>query len=518
MKIFIKPSSSFRELQKQLGEPNAVYVIEHEQNTFGTKENPLVFPEECTLEFCGGAFMGGYVLFNGLLQNDVIYPVWKSVNILYNFENYAYTGFRNMYLRPEWFGAIGNGETDDSLAIQQCITEARYSGSMVHLLSKRYLLKQTIYLYSGSHIEGCIAGSLDRNEQIGTSLVFDLPEESDVAIDLNSSVKDKEGQYIDRSGCYKFIIKRLGIINNKIATNIGLRLISSDEQPVPREGLVENVLVYNFGTGLLINALSYVKFSQICLIGYRTGIKINKIGLYIEFGWFHDVYMNTTQSDGVGLDIDSGNNLYFNEIDINDCKTGIWLHSEQPLFCYFFSRINLTRCGVCTAIEATKAFITRLKFSEVTLLYSECGFSFDRKGYYNIGDSSFVDMFDSVDTDKPLFWIKDNTLSLASCTFERIRALGRIRGLAYAGKLNLVNYSPSGEFVMRAGLQSYIYVVESRSVFDFVPSVISECSDKTLSYSISVENEQLGNLSIRINLESELTHDVVFKYLFHRLI
>ena len=53
---------------------------------------------------------------------------------------------------------------------------------------------------------------------------------------------------------------------------------------------------------------------------------------------------------------------------------------------------------------------------------------------------------------------------------------------------------------------------------DFVPSVISECSDKTLSYSISFENEQLGNLSIRINLESELTHDVVFKYLFHRLI
>ena len=146
MKIFIKPSSSFRELQKQLGEPNAVYVIEHEQNTFGTKENPLVFPEECTLEFCGGAFMGGYVLFNGLLQNDVIYPVWKSVNILYNFENYAYTGFRNMYLRPEWFGAIGNGETDDSLAIQQCITEARYSGSMVHLLSKRYLLKQ-LFIY-----------------------------------------------------------------------------------------------------------------------------------------------------------------------------------------------------------------------------------------------------------------------------------------------------------------------------------------------------------------------------------
>ena len=91
-------------------------------------------------------------------------------------------------------------------------------------------------------------------------------------------------------------------------------------------------------------------------------------------------------------------------------------------------------------------------------------------------------------------------------------------GMSYVRKLNFVNVVSSGEFVMRSGLQSYTYIVENRSVLDFVPSVISECSDKTLSYSIFVENVQLGNLTIRIDLKSVLTNDVIFKYLFPCLI
>lgn len=517
MRIVIESASSFDSLQSQINVPNATYVLECNQQTFGTIANPLVFPAGSNIEFCGGSFIGGYVLINGLLQNDVIYPVWNNVNILYSSSNYVRSGFLNEYLRPEWFGAIGDGVTDDSIALQQCIVEARLSGAKIFLAAKRYLLKSPIHLFSGSYIEGALPGSIDRNVQIGSSLVFDLSDETDAAIVLDSSVKDSAGQNIDPSGCYKFMIKRLGIINNKTTTNIGLRLTSSNEDPVPREGLIENVLIYHFETGILVNSLSYVKFSQICLIGYKTGIQINKTGLYVEFGWFYDIYMNTTLPNSVGLDINSGNNLYFNEVDINDCTQGMWLHSDQPLFNYFFSRINLMRCGTGVAIKAVDNFITRLNFSEVTLYYSECGFSFDREGYYNIGDSSFVDIIDSVENNLKLLWIKDSSLSLASCIFERVRALGRIVGFSHVGRLNLFNIVSSGEFVMSAGTQSYTYVITNRSVLDFAPSVFVDCSDKNLVYSVTVSNTLLGNLSIRIDVDSSLTQNVQFNYFFPRL-
>ena len=517
MKIVIEPSFSFGALQQQLNTPNAIYVVEHEQQTFGSASNPLVFPAGSKIEFCGGSFIGGYVLLNGLLQNDVTYPVWKNVNILYSFANYVYLGFLNEYLRPEWFGAVGNGLTDDSLALQQCITEARFSGAKVYLSAKRYLLEHTVHLFSGSYIEGVLPGSIDRNVHIGSSLIFDLSDESEVAMDIDSSLEDSFGEYVDPSGCYKFIIKRLGIISNNTTTNIGLRLHSSGEQPVPREGLIENILIYGFETGILINSLSYVKFSQICLNQNKIGIKINKTDRYIEFGWFYNVYMNTTILNSVGLDIDGGNNLYFNEIDINDCNIGIWLHSEQSLFNYFFSRVNLTRCETCVSIKATNDFITRLKFSEVTLSYTECGFSFDREEDYNIGDSSFIDIIDSVQNSNYLFWIKDSSLWLSSCLFERVRALGRIIGFSHVGRLELTNMNSSGEFVMNSGLQSYTYVVTTRSVLDFVPSVMVDCSDKSLFYTVSVSNVSLGSLSIRIDTGSNLSHNVQFNYSFIRL-
>ncbi len=513
MRITIEPASTFEELQRQFSLSDATYVINFDQQTFGTSINPLIFPQGCRLEFCGGAFVGGCVLFNGLLQNDVSYPVWKNVSIRYETADFAYMGFFNEYLRPEWFGAVGDGFTDDSVALQQCINEARFSGSKVFLAAKRYLLKQTIYLFSGSCIEGNLPGSIDQSVQIGSSLVFDLPEATDVAIDLNSG----RSSSIDISGGYKFIIKRLGIVNYKLVSNIGIRLISEEERPVPREGLIENVLIRYFETSVQINALSYVKFSQICLTDYKVGIKIDKLGRYLEFGWFHNVYMNTGEPDSVGLDIGSGNNLYFNEVDINGCSIGIEIHSEQAIFNNFFSRINLTSCETGVSIRAVKNFITRLKFAEVTIYRSTYGFLFDRCESYNIGESSFVDIIDSAENDGYFLMIKDRSLSLSSCVFERIRVLGRIVGFSHVRKLNLINLDAVGEFVVSAGSRSYTHIVTNRSVLDFIPSVIVDCNDKGLLYSVSVTNTLFGTLSIRIDLESSLLHDVRFNYMFTRL-
>lgn len=513
MEIVVAKASSFDELACQFVWENAKYIIEHDQETFGTAKSPLVIPEGAMLEFRGGCFKGGYVSLNDFVQNDVLYPVWKNVKFLYPTSNYIKKGFQNKYLRPEWFGAVGDGDTDDSIAMQQCIDVAKNCGVMVYLSSKRYLMTRTIQLYSGNHIEGCISGNLDRNLQIGAALVFKLAESQKIAIDLYSS----NNGVTDPSGCYKFIINRIGIINLKEQiSDVGIRL-STENNTAPREGIIDNVFIRNFETGILANSLSYMKFSNICLFKFKTGFKFDKVGKYLEFAWLNEVYMNTNESDAIGIDINSGNNLYFDKIDVNDCNIGVWLHADYPLFSIFFSRINLTRCVTCVDIKADSSHVTRLNFSGITLDYFSHGFVFDRSGSYNIGDSAFSEVFDSTSSTNKLFFNKDSSLGLRSCLFEKIRALGGVSGLSNVRKLEMLNVPSFGEFIMPAGVQSFVYTVVDRSVIDFAPMVIVDCAVRNIAYSVEVKNTQFSELKIIVETETILTESIRFKYLFPQL-
>lgn len=47
MRITIEPASTFEELQRQFSLSDATYVINFDQQTFGTSINPLIFPQGC---------------------------------------------------------------------------------------------------------------------------------------------------------------------------------------------------------------------------------------------------------------------------------------------------------------------------------------------------------------------------------------------------------------------------------------------------------------------------------------
>lgn len=94
MKVIISQSSNFTELQSQFSSPNCIYVIGIEQQTFGTFTSPLVIPENSTLIFEGGKFIGGYVKLNNTVQNDVYYRVWENVEISGTFEHYVWRIFK----------------------------------------------------------------------------------------------------------------------------------------------------------------------------------------------------------------------------------------------------------------------------------------------------------------------------------------------------------------------------------------------------------------------------------------
>lgn len=128
--VVLQPGKS---LSNQITKENTVYEI---KNDFNLQGQTLVLPNRCALFFNGG------VIRNGTLvgKNTVI----KSENdsaILFKIKLdgswFAETGY------PEWFGAVGNGITDDRDAVQNAFDICK-----TVVLSKHYLIHNAPFNYS----------------------------------------------------------------------------------------------------------------------------------------------------------------------------------------------------------------------------------------------------------------------------------------------------------------------------------------------------------------------------------
>ena len=512
MKIIINQSSNLAELQNQFRYSNCVYIIKVEQQTFGTADSPLVIPENSTLIFDGGKFTGGHVRLNNTIQNDVYYTVWENVEISGTFEHYVWRIFKNEMIRPEWFGAVGDGINDDTQALQQAIKIASACGSVVKLSARRYLITKTVHIFSATHIEGTLPGSIDRNIQTGTSIEAKLTTDN-IALDANASY-EKDGVKVDPSGCYKFILRDFSIVNVNTNSGIGLRLYSKDDT-CPRNGVIENVFVYSFATGLELNAFSYVKMSYMSITDCQTSIHIDPKGGYAEFIWFSNIYINTNALNAVGIKIENGNNIYFNEIDINSCKYGFWANAVKAIYNLFVNKMNVTGCINSVWFYAKDQYIARVKMSEVSIYSfpnSEVGILFSRVAPYSIEDSVFTDLFDSVTTEADFIRIED--IGMNSSVFDGIRTNNKLSGLSHVRKVGVLSIPTCGEFIIPAGtIGQYNHIVSSSSPFDYNP-VVTVSPQRNVALSSTCSNVQMGNLTINVLFEEELQQDLLVRYSF----
>lgn len=92
--------------QDMINQPNTIYEIRYD---FDLNEETIQMNEGCTLKFEGGSLNNGILKCDNTIINNANFVVLNNCSFSGN--------ILSEYVRPEWFGAIGNGIADDSNAI-----------------------------------------------------------------------------------------------------------------------------------------------------------------------------------------------------------------------------------------------------------------------------------------------------------------------------------------------------------------------------------------------------------------
>ena len=121
--------------------PNTEYIIRYDYDLAG---GMLEVPENSVLKFDGGSITNGYIKGNNssisAFPSDTILP---SVTLTGNWKNTDY------YVK--WFGAAGDGITDDTNALQSMLDIAEGTNSKVRLIWSDYTYKTTSSLFIKSN-------------------------------------------------------------------------------------------------------------------------------------------------------------------------------------------------------------------------------------------------------------------------------------------------------------------------------------------------------------------------------
>lgn len=138
--IILRKNKSFAE---QVTKSDTIYEIRYK---FDLEGATITIPKNCVLKFEGGKIINGELIG----QNTYI----NTPNVcIFNTEVLLKGVFNNSYYYPEWFGAVGDGQVDDSNAVQACIDSLYPSNYKIMCLTNRfYKIDKTIYLYENTNI------------------------------------------------------------------------------------------------------------------------------------------------------------------------------------------------------------------------------------------------------------------------------------------------------------------------------------------------------------------------------
>lgn len=134
--VILRKNKTFAE---QVTEANTIYEIRYEFVMTGD----FTMPSGCVLRFNGGSISGAYD-FTGN-KTGIIAPIRQVFGT-----NIRIAGTWEVEMAfPEWFGAAGNGVTDDTYAIQNC-----FLFKSPTLMTRVYLISQSVRFYNSINGNG----------------------------------------------------------------------------------------------------------------------------------------------------------------------------------------------------------------------------------------------------------------------------------------------------------------------------------------------------------------------------
>lgn len=160
-KIVLKKNDNFKQVVEAQTNGNTIFVIKYDFTLTGD----VTIPANCVLEFDGGSIKGNGANKETITGNNTKIIAGK-IKIFDSIINGG--GFVGFEVFPQWFGAIADGITDCSDAIQDAIDFAAnnaipgnpwdISGSKnslkIKLVAGEYLISKSIYAKSYTNIEG----------------------------------------------------------------------------------------------------------------------------------------------------------------------------------------------------------------------------------------------------------------------------------------------------------------------------------------------------------------------------
>jgi hypothetical protein len=394
------------------------------------------------------------------------------------------------------FGAVGDGVTDDTAAIQGAIdVMGALGGGGVWLPQGNYahtgltLCDGVRFLGAGDSYNGT-GGSVGK----GTVLTNTA---NGPAIMINGDTG------------YGFEIAGMHLLGNGGAAEDGIYLVKTDGR-VPRSAWIHDCSIKGCGRdGLRLDGFSYVNFERINIVSCLNGTHIvddTGAGLR-EFGWFTNVYVNDCTDYSVVIDL--GNNLYFNNIDMNDSRIGLYIHGGA--YGLFFDRLNVVRM-LETGIElnADTAHVGRMAFRGLSIYMK--GADAAEKAIYAHRAAAFTvfnTLWDYIDIGKAGATAPTNSISgdngFIGASLHNVRDVsgGAIALASSNYQLDFLSLDKSGTAFKSGNGADVAFTVTLTNASQYPSAPVILCNtNQTIAYSANVSNVPGGNLDLVVTFAS----------------